>query len=459
MKLCHNIGCLYPQNSDTARFCSKCGKQLLLKDRYHLRHLIGRGGFGITFLAVDEHLPSKSKCVIKQFHCQNVNGKSFEKAVDLFRQEAVRLSELQHPQIPLLLDFFEQENQLYLVEELIAGKTLEDELQESGVFSEAQIWELLKELLPVLQFIHVRQVIHRDIKPANIMRRSSLAGTGKDLVLIDFGVAKQATATALLETGTSVGSPGYMAPEQMRGKAVPASDLYSLGVSCINLLTGIFPFDLFDDSSDRWVWHDYLLNKDAVSDRLAGILDKLLQNSLPQRYKSAAEALQALNSAALKVESSPPVHKKPNHALKSQAGVDYHHLHDLLFFRQWRSADQHTWELMCQAIAKPIGSYLFSSDIEHLPCEDLQIIDELWKKYSNQRFGFSVQKQIYDSLDGDYGKFCAAIGWNLPVSTSPVQKLCFRLSAPVGHLPSHSWAAGTQLWRHVSALNAKLANC
>ncbi|BAY24283.1 serine/threonine protein kinase [Calothrix sp. NIES-2100] len=458
MKLCHNIGCSYPQNSDTAKFCSKCGKQLLLKDRYHLRQLIGRGGFGITFLAVDEHLPSKSKCVIKQFHCQNVNGKGFDKAVELFRQEAVRLGELQHSQIPQLLDYFEQENQLYLVEELITGQTLAEEFQESGIFSEAQIWELLKQLLPVLQFIHVRQVIHRDIKPANIMRRSSVEGTGKDVVLIDFGVAKQVTATALLETGTSVGSPGYMAPEQMRGKALPASDLYSLGVSCIYLLTGTSPFDLFDVTSDRWVWRDYILNKDKVSDRLALILDKLLQNSLPQRYKSAAEALQALNFA-IKLESSPPENKKPVHTLKSQAGLDYHHLRDLLALRQWESADKHTWALMCQAIRKPIGSYLFTSDIENLPCEDLQIIDELWHKYSNGRFSFSVQKQIYDSLDGDYGKFCAAIGWNLPVSTSPMQKLLFRLSAPVGHLPSHNWAAGTQLWRHVNALNAKLANC
>ncbi|BAY11261.1 serine/threonine-protein kinase [Calothrix sp. NIES-2098] len=453
MKLCPNVGCLYQHNSDTAKFCTRCGKPLLLKNRYHLLHQIGRGGFGITFLALDEHLPSQPKCVIKQFCCPETSGESFEKAVELFRQEAVRLSELQHPQIPQLLDYFEQENQLCLVEEWIAGRTLEQELQQ-GVLNAEQIGELLKELLPVLQFIHVRNVIHRDIKPANIMRRSS----GKQLVLIDFGVAKQITATALLRTGTTVGSPGYMAPEQMRGKALPASDLYSLGVTCIYLLTGISPFDLFDVTSDRWVWRDYILGKDAVNPQLAGILDKLLQDALSQRYKSAAEVLQALN-CALKLDYSQPVKKQPVHTLKSAAGVDYYHLRDLLALRQWQSADRETWTLMCQAIRKPIGSFFFSSDIENLPCEDLQIIDELWSKHSKGRFGFSVQKQIYESVDGDYGKFCAAIGWNLPQSTSPVQKLCFQLSAPLGHLPSHNWAGGTQLWRHVSALNAKLANC
>jgi serine/threonine protein kinase len=338
MKLCPNIHCLYAHNSDTARFCIRCGKQLLLQDRYYLLDLIGRGGFGITFLAVDEYLPDKPKCVIKQFCFPQQQGKSFEKAVELFRLEAVRLGELQHPQIPQLLEYFEQENQLYLVEEWVDGQTLAQELQQQGVFSESQIWQLLKDLLPVLQFIHVREVIHRDIKPENIMRRSSLDGTGNDLVLIDFGVAKHATATALLHTGTTVGSPGYMAPEQMRGKALPASDLYSLGVSCIYLLTGIPPLDLFDVTSDRWVWRDYILGKDKVSQGLGGILDKLLENALPQRYKTAAEVLQAL---------SRPVQKKPVHTLISAAGVDYHQLRDLLALRQWQAADEKTWALIC----------------------------------------------------------------------------------------------------------------
>jgi serine/threonine protein kinase len=430
----------------------------LLKDRYHLLHIIGRGGFGMTFLAVDEHLPSKTRCVIKQFCFSEKNGESSQKAVELFRQEAVRLRDLQHPQIPQLLGYFEQENQLYLVQELIAGQTLAEELQQQGVFQETQIWELLKDLLPALQFIHVRQVIHRDIKPANIMRRSSVTGTGTDLVLIDFGVAKHITATALLRTGTTVGSPEYMAPEQMRGKALPASDLYSLGVCCIHLLTGISPFDLFDVTSDRWVWHDYLPSKDKVSDRLHAILDKLLQNALSQRYKSAAEALQALNSA-LKLNYSQPIQQKPLHTLISATGVDYHHLRDLLAARQWQSADQETWALMCQALSKPSGSYLFTTDIEKLPCEDLNTIDQLWVKYSKGRFGFSVQKQIYESVDEDYGKFCAVIDWNTYNFGSSNNRYDFSCSAPVGHLPTRSWAGGTQWWRHARALASKLAVC
>lgn len=449
MSFCTNLDCLYPHNPDTARFCLRCGKPLLLKDRYRPLQPIGRGGFGRTFLAVDEHLPSKPRCVIKQLCFPEADGESFRKAVALFRQEAVRLDELQHRQIPHLLAHFEQENQLYLVEELIAGQTLAEELQQNGIFSAKQIWQVLKDLLTVLQFVHSRQVIHRDIKPANIMRRVP----GGELVLIDFGVAKHITATAFLRTGTTIGSPEYMAPEQTRGKALPASDLYSLGVTCIYLLTGISPFDLFDLTSDRWAWRDYLPSGMILDAKLAETLDKLLQNALSQRYTSAAEVLQAMNKAVQLVK------KKPINALTSEVGVDYQQLRDLLAARKWQQADEVTWVLMCQALFKPIGSYFFSGDIERFPCEDLQIIDELWMKYSRGRFGFSVQTQIYESYNNDYGQLCAAIGWNLPNSTNPTQKLSFGLSAPIGHLPSHLWAGGTQPWRRINALAAKLASC
>jgi len=114
---------------------------------------------------------------------------------------------------------------------------------------------------------------------------------------------------------------------------------------------------------------------------------------------------------------------------------------------------------MCHALSKPINSYLFSSDIEKLPCEDLQIIDQLWVKYSQGRFGFTVQQQIYESFDGDYGRFSAAIGWNLYNASFLTKKFSFSLSAPKGNLPSHVWAGGTQSWRHMNALVEKLTAC
>lgn len=259
---------------------------LLLQNRYRALSLIGQGGFGRTFLAIETVNPQRSRCVIKQFFPPAMSPESQARASELFRQEAVRLQELgHHPQIPTLLDYVEQDGQQFLVQEFINGRNLEQELLEEGPFSEAKIRQLLETLLPIVQFIHDRQVIHRDIKPANLIRRSS----DQQLFLVDLGAAKQATSTTLAQTGTVIGSAEFTAPEQARGKAVFASDLYSLGVTCIHLLTQISPFDLFDSSDDRWIWRDYLLT--PVSPCLQYVLDKLLQRALSLRYPSAQAAL------------------------------------------------------------------------------------------------------------------------------------------------------------------------
>lgn len=280
---------------------------LLLHQRYQALKLIGQGGFGRTFLAVDAGKPSKPRCVIKQFFPVGAGLVSAQgttnaqKAAELFRQEAKRLKELgRHPQIPALLTHVEQDQQQYLVQEFIEGQNLAQELTEEGPFNEIQIRQLLRSLLPVLKFVHDHQVIHRDIKPANIIRRNvpipsySSQKPKSQLVLVDFGAAKFATGTALIQTGTTIGSAEYTAPEQMRGKAVFASDLYSLGVTCIHLLTQLSPFDLFDSSEATWVWRDFL--RSPVSNSLGQVLDKLLQNATKRRYKAAAEVLRDLNS-------------------------------------------------------------------------------------------------------------------------------------------------------------------
>jgi len=117
MSYCINPKCQNPQNSNTAKFCLKCGFNLLLRQRYRPIEVLGRGGFGQTFLAIDQDIPSQPRCAVKQFHFSDPNPEFFDKAVELFHQEAVRLDELgKHPQIPALLANFEQESLLYLVQ-------------------------------------------------------------------------------------------------------------------------------------------------------------------------------------------------------------------------------------------------------------------------------------------------------------------------------------------------------
>lgn len=288
---CLNPNCQHPENQSDALVCHNCGSNLLLEGRYRTIEPIGQGGFGRTFLAVDEVRQSQPYCVIKQFLPQQGINKT-EKAAELFHQEATRLEALgEHPQIPQMLAYFEQEQQQYLVQEFIDGCNLAQELAEAGAFNENQIRQLLNELLPVLQFVHDRGAIHRDIKPENIVRRRS----DRSLVLVDFGAAKYTTQDALGRTGTIIGSAAYVAPEQVRGKAVFASDIYSLGVTCIHLLTQVPPFDLFDSSEDAWVWRHYLCQK-LEDDRLGQVLDKMLQSATRQRYQSANEVLKDLHA-------------------------------------------------------------------------------------------------------------------------------------------------------------------
>jgi serine/threonine protein kinase len=299
MSYCLNSQCRKPQNPPDGKFCQSCGSPLLLGDRYRAIQAIAQGGFGRTFLAVDEYKPSKSTCVIKQFIPPN--PANYQKAAELFMREAHQLETLgKHPQIPELLAHFEQNQQQYLVQEFIDGDNLEKELQANGAFSEDQIRQLLLDLLPVLQFIHDRQVIHRDIKPENILRRRvypSPSETHKNigsLVLVDFGASKVISGTSLGQSGTTIGSAGYVPPEQLKGQAFPASDLYSLGVTCLHLLTQVEPFDLLDMAESRWKWRDYLPG--PVSPPFGEFIDRLVCPYLNQRYPSAAEVLEVLRS-------------------------------------------------------------------------------------------------------------------------------------------------------------------
>ncbi len=289
--LCLNQDCL-TVNSINNKFCEKCGAKVLLRERYQAVKLIGQGGFGRTFLAKDLDKPSKPYCVIKQFFPSAQGTNNIEKASELFAQEAERLEQLgKHSQIPELFAYFvTDDGRQYLVQEYIAGENLQTELENHGVYKESEVKELLIEILNILNFVHENQVIHRDIKPENIIRRNS----DQKLLLVDFGAAKYITSpSALNVTGTVIGSAQYCSPEQARGKPIFASDLYSLGVVCIHLLTLVDPFQLFDISENDWVWRDYLVNN-PVSSQFSQVLDQLIAMGLKKRFANVKEVFNCL---------------------------------------------------------------------------------------------------------------------------------------------------------------------
>ncbi len=320
MLICQVPNCSNPFNVEGSKHCISCGGSnfgKFLRNRYRVLKLLGNGGFSKTYAAVDADRLD-APCVIKQFFPQVQGTLARAKAAQLFREEAFRLYDLgeNHWQIPRLLAFFEQGSSLYLVQELIEGQTLLDEVYDSA-FDEKKIKGILTDLLPVLDFIHNKKVIHRDIKPENIIRRKS---DGK-LVLIDFGGAKQVTQTSLARQATVIYTIGYAPAEQMAGFVFPASDLYALGVTCVRLLTKCLPFPddsgqfedrIYDAINGKWLWRGILQEKGiSISEQLGSILDKLLQHLVKDRYQSAAEVLKDLEDKLEPEKLEPEKSKSP----------------------------------------------------------------------------------------------------------------------------------------------------
>lgn len=271
MICCINPNCEKPENPDGQTYCITCGVKLvpILRNRFRMIKFLGQGGFGRTYLAEDIDRLNQP-CVVKQL-APNVQGTwAINKAVELFQQEARQLQQLgQHPHIPSLDAYFEQDNYLYLVQQFVDGDNLLKLFQNRGIWQESQVKQLLLELLPVLKFIHEQKIIHRDIKPENIMRRRS----DNLFMLIDFGVAKQLSGTVMSRLGTQIGSDGYAPLEQMQGgEAYPASDLFSLGATAFHLLTGVYPFSLWVEHGYSWTanWQQHL--KIPIDNGLALIL-------------------------------------------------------------------------------------------------------------------------------------------------------------------------------------------
>ncbi|PZO38003.1 MAG: hypothetical protein DCF19_17305 [Pseudanabaena frigida] len=287
----------------------------ILAGHYQIVNHLGSGGFGQTFLARDLHLPSNSLCVVKQLKPKIDDSGTLEIAKRLFNQEAETLYKLgdRHDQIPRLMAHFEQDSEFYLVQELIEGITLEDELAGGKRMSEVEAIELLLDVLHVLSFIHQQNVIHRDIKPSNLIRRDR----DRKIVLIDFGAVKKVnvqTGNPSSQTSSNtvaVGSPGYMPSEQISGQPHFSSDIYAVGMLCFQVLTGLLPKQLpRDTQTGEYSWSlcsrvlaENGLGSVTISTGFANILDRLVRYDYRQRYENASDALETLEKLISQTDS------------------------------------------------------------------------------------------------------------------------------------------------------------
>ena len=270
----------------------------LLNNRYQVIQVIGAGGFGETFLAEDVHMPSRRRCVIKQLKpITNNDPQTYQLIQQRFEREAATLEFLGESsnQIPKLYAYFSENGQFYLVQEWIHGQTLTKIVEAKGFESEAAVRQILLSLLSVLDYVHSKGIIHRDIKPENIILRSV---DGKP-VLIDFGAVKETIRSVVNSPGYPtrslvIGTPGYMPSEQAVGRPVYATDIYSLGLTAIYLLTGKHPQELQTDlKTGEILWQQHAPH---VSSQLAAVLNQAIKPHAGDRYSTASKMLHALQS-------------------------------------------------------------------------------------------------------------------------------------------------------------------
>ncbi|MFN6563572.1 MAG: protein kinase domain-containing protein [Nostoc sp. ChiSLP01] len=340
-------------NDNGNRFCTHCGEPLplgvgqVIDNRYQIIRQLGQGGFGRTYLAEDKK--SHQTCVLKEFAPQVQEKQDLQKAKELFEREANVLKKLQHSQIPRFhsslqvkigsKDFF------FLVQDYVDGdnfdQLLEQRRSQGKAFSEEEVITLLQQILPVLTYIHSRDVVHRDISPDNLIWRRS----DNLPVLIDFGGVKQLPAsqgfwrTQLVGNNTLLGKKGYAPEEQLRqGKVFLSSDLYSLAVTALVLLTGQEPQKLYDSYQGIWYWGKQI----QTSPKLESVLKKMLAYKPSDRYQRAEQILKDL--------PSPNATKPPaNYVTKIKTMV-------VAPGRQRASAIISRFQNRTQAIAKP-GSF------------------------------------------------------------------------------------------------------
>jgi len=427
----------------------------ILLGRYRITNNLGEGGFGETYLAIDTASPDHPQCVVKKLK-KNPHPEMLQTARRLFDTEAKTLYKLgKHEQIPQLLEHFEENSEFYIVQEFIKGHDLKKEITPGKPLDETSVIQLLIEILEILKYVHNNNIIHRDIKPSNLMRREK----DNKLVMIDFGAVKELSVLSLNKQGIAfptiaIGTPVYMAPEQANGFPKLCSDIYAIGIIAIQAITGLYCQEIQKDPDTGEIigWENFQISK-----QLAKVLKKMVRYNYKKRYKNATEALQALVNISSE-QPKFPVKVIISSIFAAIAGIslftiipkpepdligDYNQLEKYLETQDWEKANQETIDIMLKVTKQDSEGFLDINAINNFPCKDLAILNQLWQKYSQKKFGFSVQKSRYQETGNVIGKynentfneFGRMVGWQQEGVWISDQELNFSSEVP-GHLPS-----------------------
>ncbi|MEI7772130.1 MAG: serine/threonine-protein kinase, partial [Chloroflexales bacterium] len=264
--------------------------------RYLIKELLGRGGMAVVYRAADTVL--QRDVAVKILYPQYGDDQSL---AERFTREAVTAASLEHPNIVPVYDVGKHDGMAYIAMKLLSGETLHDHLQRAGTLAPARLCQILGPVADALDYAHSRGVIHRDIKPGNIFLSQTASGV-PEVILTDFGIAKRLDAPGITTTGALIGTPDYMAPEQIAGRPVDArTDVYALGMLAYRALTGRQAFE--GNAQDVLTGHLYRQPPppSSVAADLSPALDPVLlraiSTDMSARFPSAGAFVQALGEA------------------------------------------------------------------------------------------------------------------------------------------------------------------
>jgi serine/threonine protein kinase len=488
----------------------------LQNGQYIIKKVIGGGGFGETYLAEDTE--ENRLVVIKTLKREQWEKPDFADRQKRFRQEALSLARCHHPHVVQVYDIFLENGLQTIVMEYIEGEDLEKYTEaytaENGYLSETEALSYIDQIGQALEVVHERGLLHRDVKPNNILLRRKT----KEAVLIDFGLARE-FQPGKIRSMTATKTEGYAPIEQYerRGDFGYYTDVYALAATLYTLLTLRVPIPANYRAEDDVILQPPQKYNRKISDKVnAAILKgmELEPQNRPQTVREFREILglvvkpistpqpqpkqqqniptppppppqtirlpQPENSSSLLSkmkeifipQSSTPQSNNPEVELKSAVGMDYRKLRDLLKAGRWKKADEETTRVMLAVAKREKEGDFDGEDIYNFPCADLRTIDQLWVKYSDGKFGFSVQKRIYQSLGGtrDYNweiwnKFGDKVGWRKRDGFwLYYYDITFRKVAPEGHLPvglgGGDWKKSMgHFWSRISSLASRLVKC
>jgi len=484
-----------------------------VNNQYHLQEYLGCGGYGAVYKA-DEVIRDRliREVAIKLIAPEEDKTKAEKQLTEL--EAAVNL---QHENIirSYTAGECEVKDDVYLFIAMEIAETTLEKQRKTGKISPAEAIEIVKATAAALNYLHQSnpRKVHRDIKPANLLY---LVNTWK---LSDFGLLREISAKKSGRTSDRRGTTLYVPPEAYDGVVATGWDIWSLGIMTAEILTGIAPFTadteaqlmkkiieeepeidwskipepfteivrrcLEKERAKRWTAEQVLTVLAPKQDlytptKETGFLSDSsllptdsVKNPVSDPILAPAPKLSRIDQLLASISAPIPKPKPAPHETTrviSAVGMDYTNLRNLLAAKKWKEADEETARVMLKVAGREEKGWLNKKSVEKFPCEDLRTIDQLWVKYSNGRFGFSVQKHIYQSLRGtkEYDQkvweaFGDRVGWRKNNEWLYYKDLTFSEKAPEAHLPNCvfvRWVLGGGCWGGVlSSLASRLVDC